>query len=533
MSVRVYKMQIIGKGTWLDSVAGKLIEREKKIGRDLRLIKVESGLGASGMPHIGSLGDAVRAYGIKMALENMGYKSELIAYSDDMDGLRKIPEGLPEWLKEHLAKPVSMIPDPFDCHNSYGAHMSSMLIDALNRLGIKHKFQRGIEAYKQGLLVKQIDIILSNAKYIGEKIEELVGQEKFKNSLPYFPVCSNCKRIYVAEAYEYLEEEKKVLYKCKGTKMGDNFVDGCGNEGCADIRTNDGKLGWKVEFAARWNAFSVRFEAYGKDIMDSVKVNDWIADEVLKYPHPLHVKYEMFLDKSGKKISKSIGNVLTPQMWFRYGSHHSIMLLLFKRIKGTRNVDLSDIPKLMDEYNYLEDVYFGRVKIDNELKKIKLRGIYEYINHQDPPSMPFQHIPYMLLVQLVSIMHGDNRIDYTINKLKNYGTIKEKSNDLIDKIKLAGNWVDDFGFFEKIQVTVDEKQKQALSDLIKVMKNENDPINLQTNIFEVARSNNIEPKDFFKLLYAILLDAERGPRLGPYIIDIGIDKVIITLKQYV
>ena len=346
-------------------------------------------------------------------------------------------------------------------------------------------------------------------------------------------MCSNCKRIYVAEAYEYLEEEKKVLYKCKGTKMGDNFVDGCGNEGCADIRTNDGKLGWKVEFAARWNAFSVRFEAYGKDIMDSVKVNDWIADEVLKYPHPLHVKYEMFLDKSGKKISKSIGNVLTPQMWFRYGSHHSIMLLLFKRIKGTRNVDLSDIPKLMDEYNYLEDVYFGRVKIDNELKKIKLRGIYEYINHQDPPSMPFQHIPYMLLVQLVSIMHGDNRIDYTINKLKNYGTIKEKSNDLIDKIKLAGNWVDDFGFFEKIQVTVDEKQKQALSDLIKVMKNENDPINLQTKIFEVARSNNIEPKDFFKLLYAILLDAERGPRLGPYIIDIGIDKVIITLKQYV
>ncbi len=167
MGVRVYKMQIIGKGTWLDSVAGKLIEREKKIGRDLRLIKVESGLGASGMPHIGSLGDAVRAYGIKMALENMGYKSELIAYSDDMDGLRKIPEGLPEWLKEHLAKPVSMIPDPFDCHSSYGAHMSSMLIDALNRLGIKYKFQSGIEAYKQGLLVKQIDVILSNAKYIG------------------------------------------------------------------------------------------------------------------------------------------------------------------------------------------------------------------------------------------------------------------------------------------------------------------------------------------------------------------------------
>jgi lysyl-tRNA synthetase class 1 len=526
-------MQVIGRGTWLDKVAVKLIEREKKIGRDVSLIKVESGLGASGIPHIGSLGDAVRAYGIKMALENMGYKSELIAYSDDMDGLRKVPEGLPDWLKDHLAKPVSTIPDPFDCHSSYGAHMSNMLIDALDRLGIKYRFQSGMEAYKQGLLVKQIDVILSNAKYIGAKIEELVGQEKFTTSLPYFPVCGNCKRIYVAEAYEYLKDEKKVLYKCKGTKMGKNFVDGCGHEGFADIRTNDGKLGWKVEFAARWQAFNVRFEAYGKDIMDSVKVNDWVADEVLKYPHPLHVRYEMFLDKSGKKISKSLGNVLTPQAWLRYGSPQSIMLLLFKRIKGTRNVDLNDIMKLMDEYNYLEDVYFGNVAIDNELKRAKLRGIYEYINHQHPPSKPSQHVPYMLLVQLASVMSGDNRVDYVVNKLKSYGTVKEKTDDLLDKIILAGNWADDFGRFEKVQVVVDDRQKHALSDLIEVVKSENDPKNLQTKIFEVARSNEIEPKDFFKLLYTILLGAERGPRLGPYIVDVGTDKVIGVLKQYV
>ncbi|MEM2760386.1 MAG: lysine--tRNA ligase [Nitrososphaerales archaeon] len=526
-------MQVIGRGTWLDKVAVKLIEREKKIGRDLSLIRVESGLGASGIPHIGSLGDAVRAYGIKMALENMGYKSELIAYSDDMDGLRKVPEGLPGWLGDHIAKPVSMIPDPFDCHGSYGAHMSSMLTDALDKLGIKYRLQSGTEAYRQGLLVTQIDIILKNAKYIGQKIAELVGQEKFKTSLPYFPICSNCKRIYVAEAYEYVKEEKKVLYRCKGTKMGRGFVEGCGHEGSADIRTSDGKLGWKVEFAARWSAFSVRFEAYGKDIMDSVKVNDWVADEILKYQHPLHVRYEMFLDKTGRKISKSLGNVLTPQMWLRYGSPQSIMLLLFKRIKGTRNVDLSDVPKLMDEYNYLEDVYFDNVKVDNALKRAKLRGIYEYINHQSAPPKPSQHVPYMLLVQLASVMKGDNRVDYAISKLKSYGTIKEITDDLVEKIKLAGNWADDFGRFEKITVTIDEKQKHALSDLIEVVRKENDPKNLQTKIFDVARSNGIEPRDFFKLLYAILLGAERGPRLGPYMIDVGTDKVVETLKQYI
>lgn len=525
-------MQVIGRGTWLDKIALKLIEREKKVGRDTSMIKVESGLGASGIPHIGSLGDAVRAYGIKMALENMGYHSELIAYSDDMDGLRKVPEGLPEWLKEHLAKPVSTIPDPYECHSSYGAHMSGMLTDALDKLEIKYRFQSGTETYKQGLLVQQIDTILSNARYIGEKIEELVGQEKFKNVLPYFPICENCKRIYVAETYEYVKEEKKVLYRCKGTKMGKGFVEGCGHEGAADIRTNDGKLGWKVEFAARWNAFSIRFEAYGKDIMNSVKVNDWVADEVLKYPHPLHVKYEMFLDKSGRKISKSLGNVLTPQTWLRYGSPESIMLLLFKRIKGTRNVDLTGVPKLMDEYDYLEDVYFDNVKIDNELKRAKLRGIYEYINHQKPPSKPAQHVPYRLLVQLSSVIH-ENRIDYVINKLKSYGTIKERTDDLVNRVALAGNWADDFGRFERVQVTVDENQGKALSELIQVIKSESDPKNLQTKIFEIARSNGIEPKDFFKLLYAILLGAERGPRLGPYIVDVGAEKVAEMLKQYV
>ncbi|MDG6922715.1 MAG: lysine--tRNA ligase, partial [Nitrososphaerota archaeon] len=123
--------EVIGKGTWLDTVANELVEREKKIGRSLSRIRVESGLGASGFPHIGSLGDAARAYGIKLALENMGYKSELIAYSDDMDALRKVPAGLPDWLESEIGRPVSEINDPFGCHDSYGAHMSSLLLDSL------------------------------------------------------------------------------------------------------------------------------------------------------------------------------------------------------------------------------------------------------------------------------------------------------------------------------------------------------------------------------------------------------------------
>jgi lysyl-tRNA synthetase, class I len=178
--------KIIGRGTWIDKVADTLVKREKKLGRKLDLIRVESGLGASGIPHIGSMGDAVRAYGIALALQNLGYKSELIAYSDDMDGLRKIPAGLPDWLKDHIARPVSSIPDPFgDCHASYGAHMSSLLLDGLDKSGIKYRFQSGRDAYRQGLLVQQIDTLLKNSSRLGKKIAEFVGQDKYTEVLPY------------------------------------------------------------------------------------------------------------------------------------------------------------------------------------------------------------------------------------------------------------------------------------------------------------------------------------------------------------
>lgn len=166
--------KIIGKGTWIDKLAAELIEREKKIGRNLDLIRVESGLGASGIPHIGSLGDAVRAYGVKLALENQGYKSELIAYSDDLDGLRKVPEGMQEFgLEEHIGKPVSLIPDPYGCHDSYGMHMSSILLDGLDKVGIKYEFRRAIDTYKQGLLKDHIHTILQNSTKIGDAIDEI------------------------------------------------------------------------------------------------------------------------------------------------------------------------------------------------------------------------------------------------------------------------------------------------------------------------------------------------------------------------
>jgi lysyl-tRNA synthetase, class I len=533
--------EVIGKGTWIDKVAHNLIKREKTLGRKLNLIRVESGLGASGIPHIGSMGDAIRAYGIALALKNFEYNAELITYSDDMDGLRKVPAGLPEWLKEHLAKPVCNIPDPFGgCHASYSAHMSNLLLDGLDKVGVKYYFQSGAEAYTKGLLTNQIDSILKNSSRLGRKITDLVGQEKYKDVLPYFPICQNCGKLYVAKADTYLPDEKKVIYSCSGSRIGKEDLKGCGHSGEVDIRKGQGKLAWKVEFAARWQAFDIRFEAYGKDIMDSVRINDWVANEILNYAHPLHVKYEMFLDKVGKKISKSAGNVLTPQTWLRYGTPQSILLLLFKRITGTRHIGIDDIPALMDEYDIYEDVYFGKIKEDNHAKLTKVKGLYEFINHLKPPIEPDVHVPYRVLVQQASLFSGDEKkIDKIYERLRKYGLTKAKTDNLTRKIELAYNWSEDFLEEEKFEIEMRDNYKKAILDLIQALntfigseQKPEAPKNLQSKVYDIARNNGMEPKELFTLLYKMLINSDRGPRIGNYILDLGIERTNNILQQY-
>jgi len=530
------EQKIIGKGTWIDKLAHELIEREKQLGRKTDLVRVESGLGASGIPHIGSLGDAVRAYGVKLALENLGYKSELIAYSDDLDGLRKIPEGLTVD-SENIGKRVSSIPDPVEgCkHNSYGEHMSSLLLDGLDNLGIEYVHKTAHETYKNGLLVDQIHKILVNSKKIGDKIEEMTGQQKFQSVIPYFPICDACDKLYTTESFEYIEEEKKIRYRCKDSEIGSNKILGCGHEGESDITKGLGKLAWKVEFAARWSAFDIRFEAYGKDIMDSVKVNDWVTDEILGFPHPHHVKYEMFLDKGGKKISKSLGNVVTSQKWLTYGTPESILLLLYKRITGARELGFEDIPGLMDEYNELESIYFGKTKVDNEAKLVKSKGLYEYVNLLRPPDSPSTHVSYRLLIELCKIFK-DNRIEHVTSKLINYGTIKEEGKDSVEElIKLAGNYSDDFEETKipTTKIMVGDSSKVALKQLADLLQKDETLEDLQNSIYSIAKENQVQPKDFFKILYQIILSKDRGPKIGPFIEDIGKKKVADAIYRHI
>ena len=530
----------IGFGTWYDKIAYQIAKRERQLHRDLRVLRTESGIGASGLPHIGSVGDATRSFTVTLAIENQGYRSELIAFSDDKDGLRSVPRGFSASLRKYLGYPVTSIPDPFgSCHESYGEHMSALLLDALDKCGVEYRFISGTDAYKRGLLVEQIEEILRNSSRVGEIIREEVGQEKYEETLPYFPVCANCGRIYTSKAYQFEPETGKVLYECLGMEVKGKWLEGCNHEDEVDFRSGEGKLSWKAgEFAARWAALGIRFEAYGKDIAESVKVNDRICREVLRYEPPLHAQYELFLDTTGRKVSKSSGNVLTPQLWFRYGSPQSLVLLTLKRFTGTRTISVSDIPRYMDELNTLEDVFFGKRGVSNVKEHTKMQGLYRYCWVLTPPDKPRLHIPYNLMVYLTKLAPTASIDDFVFSKLKSYRYLEDRDArhpDIEELLQYAINWVEDFEDVDIYPVHLNQTEATAIESLTDALDSlnrvEDIEGSIQATIFKTARTHNLNVKHFFRLLYTILLGVPSGPRLGDYITVLGVKRATTLLRE--
>jgi lysyl-tRNA synthetase class 1 len=526
--------ELIGHGTWYDKMAAKIVERERKLGRSLDLIRTEMGLGASGFPHIGSLGDAARSFAVTLALREQGYRSELVAFCDDTDGLRKVPAGLPDSLEKYLGFPVTSIPDPHGCHESYGRHMSSLLLEALDECGIEYHYMSAKETYEKGLLNEEIETLLLNAKKIGEIVKEEVGQERYTEVLPYFAICGNCGRLYTTKALEFLPKENKIAYVCEGMEIKGRWIEGCGFKGEADVTRGEGKITWKSEFAARWKALDIRFEAYGKDIADSVRVNDRICREVLCFEPPSHAKYEMFLDKSGKKISKSAGNVFTPQVWFCYGSPQSLLLLMLKRFVGTRTLDVTDIPSYMNEMDYLEDVYFGKKTIKEGKELTKLKGLYEYCWVMKTPAEPSIHVPYNLLTFLVKMAPKGSEEQFIAEKLQSYGYLEKGQvfdGGLRKRIEYAFNWLRDFEEIRETTIALSNEERKAIMELVEILKVEEDAEKIQNAIFNAAKKNGLRPSNFFKTLYMILIGVPQGPRLGPYVLAMEKQNVIDALNR--
>lgn len=522
----------IGRGTWIDKAADALVRRERSLGRSTDLIVTESGLGASGIPHVGSLADAVRSYAVALALRDMGFRSEAVAFSDDMDGLRKVPAGMPAGLEEHLLKPVCFIPDPFDCHESYGAHNSWLLRDALDRCDIEYAHRSGYETYESGKLAPYIDKILRSWESIGAKIEELTGQTKFTRVLPYYPLCEECGRIYTAEANSYDSEAQEVSYVCTGVTIRRKAVKGCGHVGSVGIDGAGGKLSWKVEFAARWALQDVRFEAYGKDIADSVRVNDWVSREVLGFEPPMHLRYEMFLDATGGKISKSEGNVFTPQVWLRYASPKSLILYMLRRFKGTRRLTLSTTQATMLQLERLTDVYFGRERIENPRKRSKMRGLLEYVYGLG--GVKEDEISYSLVLSLAEVAPRERREAFVHSRLLSYGFSEADVQDSRGKIRYASRWIEDVrGRVSRRSIKLSEKMRKAVEVFASEVEGAPSADEIQNLVFETARKNQLDTRRFFEVLYRLVLGRSEGPRMGPLIMDLGRKQVAQKLMDRV
>jgi len=529
---------------WIDKTARQIMEREEKLNRGVKVFRTESGLGASGFPHIGSFGDVARNYVVSLALKEQGVKSEFIAYSDDFDGLRKVPLTLPNSLEKLIGVPVSNIPDPFgECHKSFGEHMRLLLLNALDEAGIKYNHHSATEDYKNGLFNEQIETLLVSAEKIGMIVSKMTGQKKFLEVLPYFPVCESCGKLYTTRSYKLLPEKHKVLYVCDQEFTGKNLntgkeiiVKGCGHEGEVSYFNGNGKMGWKAEFAMRWTALKITFEAHGKDILDSVKVNDAICRDIMNFEPPLHVVYEMFLDKSGRKISKSYGNVFTPEVWFNYGSPQSLILLMLKRFEGTRELDVTDIPFYMDEIDKLEKIYFDLEKVKTERELVNLKRLFEFAHLLNPPEKLSLQIPYGTMVEISKILPEKEQLEYALKKLREFGHLKEITSviekEVEKRLKFAKKWHEDFEKVEREKIELSEKEKKSIEEAIEAIKSEENGEKLQTKIFEIARKNGIKPSEFFRLIYRIILKSEKGPRLGPYIIEIK-EEVVEKLKKYI
>jgi len=410
--------------------------------------------------------------------------------------------------------------------------MSSLLLDALDKTGIVYRSISGAKAYRDGVFNHQIDKILRNAKRVGEIIKETLGQEKYTEALPYFPVCENCGRIYTTKALEYIPARHVVRYRCEGTELQGKTLKGCGHEGETDVFSGKGKLSWKVEFAARWSALKINYEPYGKELIDSVKVNDQIMTEILEEPPPYHTRYEHFIDKRGVKISKSVGNVIAPQLWLRYASAQTLLLLMYKRSVGSRAIWIRDIPVYIAEFDELEDHYFGQKHSKDQKEEARLRGLYEYCWNLKPPDKPTVHVPHNLLVYLFKVAPKGREKEFVIEKLKGYRyVIDENDPRFKERLEHAANWGSDIDTVTIQPVELKRGERDAVIELAAIVNASEDENYLQNVVFTLARKHNLETGPFFKTLYKILIGAESGPRLGPYIMAMGRQNVSVALAN--
>tara|TARA_B100000029_G_scaffold299478_1_gene292422 strand:+ start:1692 stop:3254 length:1563 start_codon:yes stop_codon:yes gene_type:complete len=514
------KANIDKTNAWPFIEAKKILKERKKYIEQKGKIVLQTGYGPSGLPHLGTFGEVARTSMVVNALNQLtDIPKEIVTFSDDMDGLRKIPENIPkqELLKKNLHKPLTDVPDPFDKFKSFGQHNNEMLKKFLNKFNFKYLFKSSTELYKSGYFNETLKLILKNYNEIMNIIIPTLGKERQKTYSPFLPICPDTGTVLEIPILEINEKNSKIIFDHDGKKIEKSILDG----NC--------KLQWKVDWAMRWYAIDVDFEMYGKDLIESAILSSKII-KLLGKTNPSGFAYELFLDEKGEKISKSKGNGITIDEWLNYASPESLSLFMYQNPKRAKKLYKEIVPKAVDEYlDFIE-----RSKSQNELQLL-MNPVWHVHNGKMPKEKNI--MTFSMLLNLVETSNADSK-EVLWKFVKKYKkNISEKNHPIFDKlISYAIKYFNDIIKKNKKYKKPNTEEKKALMALINNLDKCNDdmtPEDIQTQIYTVGKENGYKEnlREWFKLIYEVIFGDENGPRMGFFISFFGVNETKQLIKD--
>ncbi len=473
----------------------------------------ETGYGPSGLPHIGTFNEVARTSFVRHAYEELtgGAPTRLIAFSDDMDGLRKAPENVPnrQLLEDNLGKPLSRIPDPFGEYESFAHHNNAMLRRFLDRFGFDYEFLSATDCYTSGRFDDVLRKVLRGFDAIMGVMLPTLREDRRRTYSPILPISPASGRVLQVPV-EVIDAEAGLIA----------FDDEDGGRVQQSAFGGAAKLQWKVDWAARWVALGVDYEMAGKDLIDSVVQSGKIA-RVLGGRPPEGFNYEMFLDEHGEKISKSKGNGLSLEEWLRYGSEPSLSFYIYREPKRAKSLHIGVIPRAVDEYWQFRSNY------RTQPLEQKLGNPVHHIHRGDVPDKELP-LTYGLLLNLVSLP-GVHDKDVAWKFVQRYapGTSPETDPELDELIELAVNYARDFVVPTLHRRPPTAMEAEALKDLdaeLAKLAPDASAEDIQTQVFEVGKRHPFENlRAWFQALYETLLGSSQGPRMGSFIALYGLD----------
>ena len=480
----------------------------------------ETGYGPSGLPHIGTFGEVVRTTMVRNAFTALSnIPSKLYAFSDDMDGLRKVPDNVPnhDLLAEHLGKPLTAVPDPFDTHESFGHHNNARLRSFLDQFKFEYEFQSATECYSSGRFDATLVKVLKNYEAVINVILPTLGSERRATYSPFLPVCPSTGVVLQVPVIERDVDAGTIIYETKDGNKVETLVTG-----------GHCKLQWKADWAMRWVALDVNYEMSGKDLIDSVRLSSKIC-KILGGRPPPGFTYELFLDESGEKISKSRGNGLSVEEWLRYAPDESLQLYMFNSPKKAKRLYFDVIPRHVDDYL----TFLGKFADEEEEKR--LENPTWHIHAGEPPD-PEDHVTFGLLLNLASACNTEESSVLWGFITRYAADATPDSAPILDRlVDHAINYYRDFVKPNKTYRAPNEMEFAALQDLVVVLEglsSNSDASAIQNEVYEVGKRHEFENlRDWFKALYEILLGRDQGPRMGSFIALYGVAETITLIKR--